>query len=236
MLPPSAALAGRAAAALHGGTTIAPGEALDVVVPQDVRFGPMAGLRVHHGRFEAGDLLHLDGLRVTSPLRTCWDLACWLDVVEAVAVIDSLIAHRALAAGQLRDHALSRTGDRGWRRSLRAAELADGGAESPQESRLRVRLVLAGLPRPRTQYVITRAGRFVARVDLAWPELQVVIEYDGVWHHDPGQFHRDRQRLNRILGADWLVLHVTAKRLRDDFPGFLAEVRDALRTRRRALR
>lgn len=75
-------------------------------------------------------------------------------------------------------------------------------------------------------------GRFVARLDLAWPERKVAVEYDGLWHDDPEQFHRDRQRLNRLLGRDWIVLHVTAKRLRDDFDGFLAEVRAALRSRR----
>ncbi|RFS46875.1 hypothetical protein D0Q02_08835 [Micromonospora craniellae] len=52
-----------------------------------------------------------------------------------------------------------------------------------------------------------------------WPEHRVAVEYDGLWHHDPDQFHRDRRRLNRLLGTDWLVLHVTAKRLRDDVDG-----------------
>ncbi|MFG3689926.1 hypothetical protein [Micromonospora sp. NPDC047740] len=74
-------------------------------------------------------------------------------------------------------------------------------------------------------------GAFVARLDLAWPEFKVAVEYDGRWHDDPEQFHRDRRRLNRLLGAEWIVLHVTAKRLRDDFEGLPAEVRTALRAR-----
>jgi very-short-patch-repair endonuclease len=113
------------------------------------------------------------------------------------------------------------------------AELVDPGAESVQESRLRVRLVLAGLPRPVTQFVVERDGRFVARLDLAWPDLRVAVEYDGLWHGDPEQFHRDRRRLNRLLGEDWIVLHVTARRFREDFGGFLAELHHALRTRTR---
>jgi very-short-patch-repair endonuclease len=92
--------------------------------------------------------------------------------------------------------------------------------------------MLAGIPRPETQHVISRAGRFVARVDLAWPDLKIAIEYDGLWHDDPEQFHRDRRRLNRILGDDWIVLHVTAKRLREDFDGFLVELREAVHSRR----
>ncbi|MFG2046900.1 endonuclease domain-containing protein [Micromonospora sp. NPDC048935] len=206
-------------------------EPVDVLVPRAARIGPSAGLRIHHGKFDPGDALDRAGLRVTSPARTCWDLAQWLDVVETVVVLDSMLARRLTDVPTLREYALSRAGRRGWRSLLRAVDLADAGAESPQESRTRVRLVLAGLPRPETQWVVADKGRFVARLDLAWPQFKVAVEYDGLWHDDPEQFHRDRQRLNRLLGCGWIVLHVTAKRLRDDFDGFVAEVRAALRAR-----
>ena len=146
-------------------------------------------------------------------------------------VIDGLLARRLTDRAALREYALNRAGRRGWRSLLRAVDLADPGAESPQESRARVRLVLAGLPCPETQYVVADAGRFVARLDLAWPQFKVAVEYDGLWHDDPEQFHRDRRRLNQLLGGEWIVLHLTARRLRDDFDGFVAEVRAALRTR-----
>ena len=166
---------------------------------------------------------------MTTPVRTCWDLARWVELVEAVVLVDQLVACRAVTLAGLRDYALSRAGDRGWRLALRAADLADPGSESPPETRLRVRLVLAGLPRPETQYVVRDRGRFVARVDLAWPAARVAIEYDGLWHGDPTQFHHDRRRLNRLLGTGWLVLHVTAQRLREDLPGLIRELRTALR-------
>lgn len=232
LIPPGGAVAGRAAAALYGAVRPGPDEPVDVIVPAGTRFGPLAGLRVHSATLDGGDLRRVDGMTVTSPERTCWDIARWLYVVEAMVVIDSLLARRVVALDQLREYALRRAGDRGWRTLMRAVRLADAGAESPQESRVRVRLVLAGLPRPETQYVVTHNGRFIARLDLAWPEYKVAVEYDGLWHDDPEQFHRDRQRLNRLLGGDWIVLHVTAKRLRDDFDAFLAEVRAALRSRR----
>lgn len=173
------------------------------------------------------------GMPVTTPQRTSWDLAQWLTVEEAVAVIDGLLRQRLVNPTELRDLAYARVGARGWKRMLRVAGLADAGAGSPQESRLRVRLVLAGLPPPVSQFVVERDGRFIARLDLAWPEWKVAVEYDGLWHHDPEQFHRDRQRLNRLLGEDWIVLHVTAKRFKEDFPSFLTEVRQALRSRAR---
>ncbi|PYC76028.1 hypothetical protein C7C45_02720 [Micromonospora arborensis] len=234
LIPPGAAIAGRSAAAFYGCTKPAPSDPVDVLVPSGTRIGPATGLRIHHGEVDPGDTLHKAGLRVTSPARTCWDLARWLDVVEAVVVIDTMLSSRLTDVSALREYALSRAGRRGWRSLLRAVDLADAGAESPQESRTRVRLVLAGLPRPQTQWVVADQGRFVARLDLAWPELKVAVEYDGLWHNNPEQLHRDRRRLNQLLGGEWLVLHVTAKRLRDDFDGFLAEVRAALRARSRS--
>lgn len=232
LMPAGAAIAGRSAAALFGAGKFGGDEPVDVVVPTGTRFGPVAGLRIHTAEMTSGDVVAYRGIPVTSPARTCWDLAQWLDVVEAVVVIDSLIARRVVSVPRLRDYAASRTGSRGWKLMLRAVDLTDPGAESPPESRVRVRLVLAGLPRPETQYVVAHNGRFVARLDLAWPEFKVAVEYDGLWHNDAEQFHRDRRRLNQILGNDWIVLHVTAKRLHEDFDGFLAEVRAALRSRR----
>lgn len=106
-------------------------------------------------------------------------------------------------------------------------ELADGRAESPPESRLRVGLILAGLPAPQPQFEVRHDRRFVARVDLAYPQRKLAIEYDGAWHGEPGQFGRDRQRLNQLLAAGWRVIHVTAADLHH--PGALvATVRAAL--------
>jgi G:T-mismatch repair DNA endonuclease (very short patch repair protein) len=92
--------------------------------------------------------------------------------------------------------------------------LADGLAESPQESRLRLLLHRAGLPAPIAQFRIFDDGGFLARVDFAYPELRLAIEYDGLWHAEPGQFAKDRRRLNRLSAAGWRVIFVTAADLR----------------------
>ena len=234
VLPAGVVVAGRSAAALYGVPPITDDEPIDVLVPAGQRFGPVSGLTVHTGLIEAADVTVRAGIPVTTATRTCWDVAQWLPAEEAVAVVDHLARLRLVALPQLRTDVRARVGLRGWKRGLRVAELADAGAESAQESRLRVRIVLAGLPAPVTGFVVERDGRFVARLDLAWPDLKVAVEYDGLWHHDPEQFHRDRRRLNRLLGADWIVLHVTAKRFREDFDGFLAELHQALRSRTRS--
>jgi very-short-patch-repair endonuclease len=51
-------------------------------------------------------------------------------------------------------------------------------------------------------------------VDFAWPEHRLALEYDGVWHGEPGQFARDRERLNRLTAAGWRVVFVTAADMR----------------------
>ncbi len=230
LLPDGGAIAGRSAAALAG--VWEPPGSVEIVAPPGAPVHSMPGLTVHQGTLFPGDVTVRDGMPVTSALRTCWDLALWLRVDEAVAVTDVLLARRLVTPAGLRQYAAGHAGVRGWRAMSRVVRLADGGAESPQESRLRVRLVLAGLPTPVTQHVVRAGRRFVARLDLAWPEYRVAVEYDGLWHRDPDQFHRDRRRLNQLLAEHWIVLHVTAPRLRDDVDSLVAEVRAALRAGR----
>jgi very-short-patch-repair endonuclease len=70
----------------------------------------------------------------------------------------------------------------------------------------------------------------VARVDLAFPEQRVAIEYDGAWHAERGQFTKDRRRLNALVAVGWTVLHVTAADMRDP-EALIAEVRALLDAR-----
>lgn len=232
LFPPGCAIAGRSAVAMLGGPQPRTDDPVEVLVEPSARFGPVAGLRIHVARWQEGEVLRVDQVPVTSATRTCWDLACWLELVEAVAHIDALVHQGEARPAELATYLTGRHGERGARRFAEVLRLVDGGAESLPESRLRVRLVRAGLPRPVTQHVIERHGRFVARVDLAWPDAKVAVEYDGLWHHDVDQFHRDRRRLNQILGEEWLVLHVTSKRMAEDFEAVLTEIRTALSTRR----
>jgi very-short-patch-repair endonuclease len=84
-------------------------------------------------------------------------------------------------------------------------------AGSPQETRLRLLLHRSPLPRPVAQFVVRDALGFVARVDFAWPDRKVAVEYEGVWHGEsPQQVAADRRRLNRLTAAGWTVVFVTA--------------------------
>jgi hypothetical protein len=231
-LPPEAVISGRSAAVLHGVEHAADFvDPVHVTVPPSSAFGPRLGLVVHAGDLDSDDIERLDGLPGTSQLRTAWDLAAWHPLVLAVPIIDVLLREGVLAAADLAHYAAQREGQRGSQRARRAFALADGRAESPPESVLRVRLTLADLPPPMVQFAVVLPNGLVLHPDLAWPEYLVALEYDGQWHAAADQFHRDRRRLNQLAAAGWIVLHVTSERMRRDFGGLLREVRAALHTR-----
>jgi very-short-patch-repair endonuclease len=86
----------------------------------------------------------------------------------------------------------------------------DRAPESPKETQL-LRLLLAnGLPRPVAQYEVRHHGRFVARVDFAYPDERIAIEYDSYEFHT-GVVARDRDAVRRraLLSVDWRVVPVT---------------------------
>lgn len=165
------------------------------------------------------------------PALAAWETAAWLDPVRAVGIVDSLLGRGLTSPAALAEIAARFADRRGGVRARRVFELTDPAAQSPPESHLRVRLVLAGLPRPVAQHPVRLPSGLVLHPDLAWPEFRVAVEYDGHWHSDPEQLHRDRRRLNHLVAAGWTVLHVTSRRLRDDFPAVAREVRVVL-TRR----
>ena len=67
----------------------------------------------------------------------------------------------------------------------------------------------------------------MARVDFGWPAQRVALEYDGLWHAEPGQFARDRERLNRLQAAGWRIVFVTAADLHHPGP-LIARIATAL--------
>jgi very-short-patch-repair endonuclease len=104
------------------------------------------------------------------------------------------------------------------------------GAESPQETYLRLVLVRAGLPRPQTQVpVYADDGAVVAYVDMGWPDLLIGVEYDGDHHRaDRRQYVRDIRRLELLEELGWLVIRVVAE---DRRPDILRRVRRAMAER-----
>ncbi|GAS94198.1 uncharacterized protein RMCC_1164 [Mycolicibacterium canariasense] len=117
-------------------------------------------------------------------------------------------------------------------RSLRTAlALADGGAESPRETWLRLLLTDAGLAPEDTQIEVFAGTRMIAKVDMGWRSLKVAVQYDGRHHQtERGQYVRDRRIERELQALDWIVIRVIAEDSADDI---VARVAAALAQRRR---
>lgn len=216
LVPSAAVFSGRTAAYLHGASgLIEAGMPVEVSVPVRVRFGPVAGLRIRRVQLAPSDICTVTGRRCTTGVRTALDIAREEPLMDAVPALDVLLSRVVVGRGELHEAAARLGSGRGTRRAQRAVGLADPRAESPPESRLRVLLALAGLSAVPQLTVRDATGNRVARVDLGFPDHRVAIEYDGAWHGAPGQFAKDRRRLNALVAAGWTVLHVTAADLRD---------------------
>jgi hypothetical protein len=105
-------------------------------------------------------------------------------------------------------------GRRGVTRARQALELLDRRAESPGESLARVALVRSGVPRPECNLNVVHHGQWLARVDMAWPEYRVIVEYDGTVHLPEAQRRKDALRRNLLQDAGWIVIVFTAADLR----------------------
>jgi hypothetical protein len=206
---PEAVVTGCSAAVLWGVELAGPDDDVEVTVPPS--HGPVRvpGLRVRRARVAAQDRWHRCGLPVTTAAATAVRVAALLPRDDAVVAVDQLLATGVIDLQRLRAYASAARGP-GSARARAVAALADGLAESPQETRLRLLIGNSPLPAPVAQYRVLVNGRFLARVDFAWPELKVAVEYDGLWHAEPGQFARDRRRLNLLREAGWRVVFVTA--------------------------
>jgi very-short-patch-repair endonuclease len=130
-----------------------------------------------------------------------------------VVAVDAFLVATRTPVDEVRAAASAMTG-RDCRYVRRTSELADGLAESPQETRLRLLLVRSGVRRPIAQFAVRDARGFVARVDFAWPEHRLALGYDGEWHGAPQQVPEDRERLNRLFAAGRRVVFATKADLR----------------------
>jgi very-short-patch-repair endonuclease len=168
----------------------------------------------------------------TSPTRTLFDLARTSSPVMLDANLDSALRRQIVSLDALREtvRRLATQGRPGGKRFKTLDEARVGGgptAESVPERRLADMLVRQGLPSPVLQYEIRdRDGRFVARVDLAYPTLMLAIEYDSLEHH-VGKLAlvRDSARRNALTELGFTVLTATVADIRDRGERLAASVR-----------
>ncbi|MCZ2818489.1 DUF559 domain-containing protein [Modestobacter sp. VKM Ac-2984] len=208
LLLPHGVVSGVSAAVLWGLTDLAgPEDDVEVTVAPGAPRGAAPGVVVHRRAVPGEWVRPVGGVRATAPETTALELAGRLALDDGVVLLDRFVAARATTLATLQLTAAELTG-RGCRRARAACALADGLAASPQETRLRLLLSRSSLPPPVAQHVVRRGGVFLARVDFAWPERRIALEYEGAWHTT--RIAADRRRIESLQAAGWRVLFVTA--------------------------
>ncbi|WIM87263.1 DUF559 domain-containing protein [Candidatus Mycobacterium wuenschmannii] len=191
---------------------------LDACAPAELcrrnRHAP-AGILVHTFDLDDREVVTRDGIRVTCPERTAFDIGRSLSANRTIPILDALANATNLKVADVVALAVASPGARGIRSLRRALTLLDGGAESPQESRVRLLLVDAGLPRPETQIEFSdEFGVVRIRVDMGWREWRVAVEYDGIQHwSDRYQRSWDIDRIAMLEDLGWVVVRVSAEML-----------------------
>ena len=144
------------------------------------------GFLVKHAPLGADELRGSGPLPLTSPARTLTDCAREWELEDAVVAMDAALRTRRLELGDLRAAAAAARSWPGGLAAARAASLADGRAESPLETRGRLRIVGAGLPAPELQVEIRAGGRLLGVVDAWFEGAAVAVEFDGqIKYTDP---------------------------------------------------
>jgi hypothetical protein len=172
-------------------------------------------LRCHVARLRDDEVEEVDGVPVTSPVRTALDLARSLPHEAAVVSLDAALRQGMLRADVLRNRLFDLVGTPGSRAAARAVEFADGRSESVGESRSRVLLHRWGLGPTSLQFEVRGpGGLLVARTDFAWEEHGLIGEFDGRVTHGrllrPGQqpgdaVFEEKRREDAVRAEGWGV-------------------------------
>lgn len=208
---PEAVLSHTSAAAIYGLPLPQLPQLVHVTVPRNVKRVSPDGVVVHQRGQRQLSRVCYQGLSLCTVPRVIMDIALTLPCIDAVVVADAALRTRRTEFGELVEE--SRRFARHPRYSTLAdfLPLLDPRSGSVPESRVRVGLMLAGLPRPIAQYEIWIDGRKIATVDFAWPEYKLILEVDGLRYHSADRdFRRDRVKQNELVHDGWRVLRVTA--------------------------
>ena len=190
------------------------------------------GIKSHLGQ-PAAARTRLKGIPLSTPEQTFVDLATYgLPLVDLVVIGDAMLKARLATIDSIND-ALDAWQGRGTRLAYRALGLVRDGVDSAMETRVRLLLVLAGLPEP-TVNLIVRAedGSWRMRFDLCYPDYGLIVEYDGRQHAESGsQWERDIYRREDLDRMGLRLIVITSRGIYLEPQRTLERVRDALTER-----
>ncbi|MDG4664294.1 hypothetical protein [Mycobacterium sp. 236(2023)] len=202
-------VAGRSAAALHRSRWVSAGPPAEVL--WDNRRAPR-GMHVWSDWVADDEVQTLRGIRVTTPERTALDIACRYPTKPAVAAIDALARATRMKIADVELLADRHKGRRGIRQARRTLNLVDPGAESPQETYLRLSVISHGFPPPQTQIpVYDDHGGLVAELDMGWDAMMIALDYEGDHHRQTREaFNKGIRRHDAVTQLGWTDIRVTA--------------------------
>jgi very-short-patch-repair endonuclease len=219
--------AGLSAAALHGSRWIDATEPAEL--NQASRSGP-AEIHIRSDELWPDEVVLIRSIPATSPARTAFDLGRLKGITTAVIRVDALLQATHLKIVDVEALLLRHKGVRGTVDLRQVLRLADPGAESPQETRLRLVLTDAGLRPTHTQIDVFDHGFFVGRLDMGWPQWKVGVQYDGFQHWtDPQQRTRDIDQDVAYRDLGWRIVRVGADLMKHRQASVIGRTLTALR-------
>jgi hypothetical protein len=197
-----------------------------------------AGLLVHETTaLDPVDVTVVDGIAVTTPARTLFDLGGVYRKGMVELALDSALRRGLVSEAGLTIlvKRVSRSGRPGGP-ILRALLDARRPDRRPTDSAMETLLLQAirahGLPEPVPQYEVWNGGYRIGRVDGAYPEAKIAIEYDSdEFHSGPAPTRQDRARRHELIAASWLPIDVGPAELRSGCTTACAAISQALRDR-----
>ncbi|MCV7092390.1 DUF559 domain-containing protein [Mycobacterium interjectum] len=222
-----AVVAGNSAAALLGAEWIDPHAPAELI---SSRKRPPPLIITRNESLLPGEATAVNGVAVTTPARTAFDLGRRPGLAPAVVAVDALARATGLAVDGVQPLVEVHRGARGVKQLRQVLDLVDAGAASPQETRTRLAIVAAGLPRPRTQIAVCNEwGAVLARIDMGWEQWRVGVEYDGAQHWTGPRIRaNDIDRAAELERRGWRIVRVSADLLRNRPDIVIARIRAAL--------
>ncbi|OLT17412.1 hypothetical protein BJF79_17825 [Actinomadura sp. CNU-125] len=187
-------------------------------------------MKVHGYTIDPGHLRVWDGRRIVSPERLFLELAAAIPRIDLIISGDHMLKHRLTTRERLNGFLVHAYRRRGVLKARDAVMHLDEKSDSPPETRLRILITDAGLPRPIVnQDVFDKQGEWLARPDLSYPALKIAIEYEGAHHQqDYGQYSRDIERDGRLIDNGWIVIRVNKEGLFRNPASIVNRVRKAI--------
>jgi len=207
----SGVITGRAAAAMHGALWVSAATPIEMIW----RCGrPPPGIVIRNERIDADEIMRINGILVTTPERTAFDLARHLPRDLAIQHLDSLARATGVTTAVALMLAEKYPRARGIPQGRLALALMDAGAQSPKETWLRLVLIDGGFPALRTQILVTD-GTNEAFLDMGYDEPMVAFDYDGEQHQtNRRRYVHDIGRAELVDGEGWIDIHVVAEHSR----------------------